>query len=318
MRMTTRLVFSSLGTLTLAWALVPGVTSAQIISDDFETDTSADYTVVNLNDPGPNDGTVTFAFDYIAAGIPLAPRSDAGDKGGLKFTANDTTDDPFDDVWTAFHNTALPANVKLTVDMYIGVTGFSGTTEYAHVGIGGDGTTVNAIFSPISGSGDFIAFNGDGDVTSDYRWSRPDATGDRDTVSGSGETLDPSYWAGGSDASLPLYQEIFPATDFPGSPGNVWATIELTTFEGTTAIAVNGTTIIAGPAVQGGGILAAGLASLGYGDVFSSVAQPAQSQFGIFDNLTVEESFSVIPEPSSLLLLGLGTIGLTTYRRKRS
>lgn len=315
MRMTTRLVFCSLGALAVAWALVPGDATAALIDDDFETDSSADYTVVSLGDAA--DGSTTFAFDYIAAGIPLAPRSTAGDKGGLKFTANDSLG--ADNVFTAFHNTALPANVKLTVDMYMGVTGFSGTTEYGHIGVGGDGTTVNSIFSPIEGSGDFIAIDGDGDVTSDYRWSRPDGSGGRDTVPGSGDSLSPSYWAGGSNNDLQLYQDLFPTgTPAAGSPGNLWTTVEVVTFNGTTSVALDGTTIIAGSAVRNGGILAAGLASLGYGDVFTSVAQPLQAQFGIFDNLTVEESFSVVPEPSSLLLIGLGTIGLCTRRRRRS
>ena len=57
------------------------------INDNFETDTSADYIIANDGSP---DGTQTFAYDYIAAGIPLAPNSAPGDTGGLRLTANDT------------------------------------------------------------------------------------------------------------------------------------------------------------------------------------------------------------------------------------
>ena len=58
-----------------------GAQSTVIISDTFETDTSADYTIV---DDGTPNGTQAFNWDYVAAGIPLAPRSQAGDTGGLR------------------------------------------------------------------------------------------------------------------------------------------------------------------------------------------------------------------------------------------
>jgi hypothetical protein len=51
-------------------------TAQTLITDDFEADSSANYTII---DDGTPDGTQDFAFDYVAAGIPLAPRSTAGD-----------------------------------------------------------------------------------------------------------------------------------------------------------------------------------------------------------------------------------------------
>ena len=45
------------------------LSAALLISDDFEVDSSANYTVV---DDGTPDGTVNFGYDYVAAGIPLA------------------------------------------------------------------------------------------------------------------------------------------------------------------------------------------------------------------------------------------------------
>lgn len=297
----------------LSVVLLSSVASAAIIDDDFEVDSSADYTVVSLGNPA--DGTVSFAFDYVAAGIPLAPRSAAGDKGGLRFTANDTLG--ADEGFTAFHNTAAPANVVVTVDMYLGVTGFSGTTEYGHIGIGGDGATVNTIFSPVSGTGSFMAIDGDGDVTSDYRWARPASGGGLDIVPGSGSSNNSSYLAGGSNNDFQLYQDLFPGgTPTAGSPGNLWTTVEVRTYNGTTRVSLDGTPIILGPAVQGGGALAAGLASIGYADVFTSVAQPAQAQFGIFDNLSVDEA-TFVPEPASLAMVCCGVFALAGGIRRR-
>ena len=150
-------------------ALTASSASAQIITDDFEVDTSANYTIT---DDGTPDGTQAFAFDYIAAGIPLAPRSSPGDTGGLRLTANDTAG--VSDGWTCFHNTAVnSSHYTLTVDVWMNFVVSGVTTEYAHVGVGGDGMTVNSLFLPITGSGSYIAFDGDGGSTlSDYRWFR--------------------------------------------------------------------------------------------------------------------------------------------------
>ena len=81
----------------------------------------------------------------------------------------------------------------------------------------------------------------------------------------------------------------------------------------------NGEKVIQGPSIGDaddtvtGGNAPGGLASFSYADVFSSVASPGDSQFGIFDNFKVE----AVPEPSSVLLLGLGALGLSALRRQR-
>jgi hypothetical protein len=272
--------------------LATSASAGVIITDDFEIDSSANYTVVNDGSP---DGTVDFMFDYVAAGIPLAPNSSPGDTYGVRFTANDTAGAT--DAFTAFHNTLVTGNYMMQVDVYMGVTGTGGTTEYAHVGVGGDGVTFNQVFSPISGSGSFLAFTGDGgSSSSDYRWFNEEIT----TV----PTDDPSYLAGSGQNTAPLYQQIFPATN--GSPTNIWTTVTITVDADTDTItyALDGTDIILGTTA-----FTDGQVSMGYADVFTSIANPFQSQFGIYDNLLV------IPEPASLVMLAFGSAVVLLRRR---
>ena len=57
--------------------------NAQTVIDDFDTNTSANYAVVNTG-----DGAVTFVFDYSTLGIPPAPNTTGGTTLGVKFEAN--------------------------------------------------------------------------------------------------------------------------------------------------------------------------------------------------------------------------------------
>lgn len=282
---------------------------ANLITDDFEVDTSGDYTIVEQGGP---DASAAFAFDYIAAGIPLAPRSEAGDRGGLRMTANDTLGAA--NAITAFHDTQLVgiSRYSLTVDVYMGVTGAAGTTEYAHVGVAGDGVTPNQWFGPAMGSGHFVAFNGDGDSSSDYRHF----------VEGVG-TLgdgDASYLNGTNtvDASGDTYQALFPGTANPGSPTNIWTTLTIEIADGVITYSLDGATGMTA-IIRDTAVAQDGFVSLGYADLFTSIASPFQAQFVIYDNLDVAATRDSVPLPPPLpLVLGAGLAIFGPRRRRRA
>lgn len=279
--------------LAAAGSLAASVASAQsvVIADNFESDTSANYTI---GDDGTIDGVQEFGFDYVAAGIPLAPRSSMGDTGGLRLTVNTTAG--IQDAITCFHNTLVDADsYTLTVDAWMNFSGTAGTTEHAHVGVAGDGVTFNQLFSPISGSGAYIAFDGDGGSGSDYRWFRDSAnTPMGETDSTTLPNSHPSYLGNGSNNSGAFFQALFPAppSTIAGSPGNIWTTVEVAVDNVAGQISFSFDGVLTFQGDFGGRF--DGLVSLGLGDVFSSI--------GIADSFVVYDNLEVVAEDG-----GLGT-----------
>lgn len=283
----------------LAMLSLPVVSSAAIISDDFDVDSSASYTVI---DGGvDHDGIILFAHDYSADGIASAPNS-LGTTSGLKITANDTAGAA--DAVTIFNNTAVTVtNYLLSVDVYMNVGSPTGSTEFGNVGVAGDGASANTIFTPIAGSGHFVSFTGEGGSASDFRHSTPTTL----AIPGGDSTYLNS--TNTTQSSGDTYQTIFSGGDYPGSPGNRWTTLTAEVLNGTITYAFDGTPIIA-TAYEG---TDGNQVSLSYADLFSSLASPAQSQFVIFDNLTVTE---LVPEPTSLVLIGFAATTMLGLRRR--
>ena len=290
-------------------------TSAALIDEDLNSaGDAANFTEVALG----TDHIVDFGFDYGAIVGP-APNTTDASTTGVRIRANRTQG--ASSAATLFHNTPVPANARVTVDLYMGVTGTGGTTEFGSVGLGSTGTTPFTIFLPIAGDGTYFSHTGDGGSASDWRWSRPG--GDDPSASVPVNNSSTTYLLG--DTNAPAYNDCCGLVSdpinggIPGNGGNQWITLTIETLDGTSSIYINGTRVVVGPSVgnaddtNAGGNAPGGLASFSYADVFSSVASPGDSQFGIFDNFRVQ----LIPEPTSMALVGMAVIGLGGFSRKR-
>jgi hypothetical protein len=292
-----------------------------LFSDNFDTDTSAQWTVFNGSDDGTPDRTVQFAFDYsttryVANGltnfIPPAPNSTGGTTRGVKLTVNK------DDNAAAAAISLYPVgmtfsnNYALRADMWINYNGpaFGGTgsTEFGTFGINHVGDKVNwfdadAATQPVSdgvwfavagqaGAGintitDYDAYVGDG--ASSAHWLRTTEGGflDRDGDGNLEIEVNPLQ------ANTYPLKLLFPSPQFetPGAPGKQWVQVEVrqhTNGTGSPVVTwlINGYVI----AEHAQGVAfgqTAGNIMIGTMAPFSAIASPKEDSFLIFDNVRV-------------------------------
>lgn len=304
---------------------------AQVLfSDDFDDGNAAarwSAPIVGLEDPniGP-DSTVEYNFDYSAVlnangpnfglSVPPAPNGDGVSTTGIFMTANNTDQCPADPNCTdgdegeavgIVSNFELPAgsNYSVQADVYAYWNNGGGSTEYTTIGINHDrSNNVPLRFEINGGSGIAWAATGDGDTTSDLV---------RFNSNGYGGVI-------GNDDIFADYQTDFAPGDVPGTsigepvPGGIfgtWVEMEITYIDGISTLTFNGTVIdVVSNPFSGGGIL------LAHADAFNSVNLPIGA-IGGFMNGTIWDNIIVtaIPEPTSILLIALGTIGLAVRRR---
>lgn len=304
---------------------------AAVLSDDFNSDTSANYSIVSSS----ADTAVTFAFDYSTLGIPPAPGTTDASTLGLKLEANVASPSSSEAV-TLHTNEVLTGDYIVRFDAWMNAVGpfpagGGGSTEFLTAGVGGDGTTVNR--GGATGVGGWTAVTGEGGSSRDYRLYKGSGeqfaesgqftAGASSAGGGAHNGSDPHYAAfGGIDvANLPVQgaNNGGPAsqtgTTSVGSFGFEWHTVQLVVdsdggLGGAPSVewSIDGLSIGKLDAGAGTSFSTDGRIALGYMDIFSSVADSASLSFGLIDNL------QVVPEPSTGVC---GLIGLLLVPRRR-
>ena len=294
---------------------------AQLFTDDFNADHSAAWTV---NNPALSDITADIFYDYSAIGVPAAPNG-SGTRG-LKMTANNSGG-----VFSGFSvsptGQSFSGAYRLSFDLwqnYVGPLGVggSGSTQLSTYGIGTSGTTA---FWPGAATKESVGFATtlDGGSASDFR-----------AYSSAAPT---SYAAGNAVYHAPAgainnsaaYYAVFTAQTapgaqtllFPGQTGStdagetsfLWRRVEIEVADGLATWSIDGTalaTVDLSTVTLGGGNIFFGHTDSNAG----SSTDPNDSLLNVtlIDNITVV----AVPEPSSLVLAGLGGLVLLALRRR--
>lgn len=317
-----RHILSGVVTLTLA-SLLSNVAAQELFSDNFDTDTSANWSIYTSQ----ADTAVVFAYDYSADGIPPAPNS-SGTTLGVKFTANMVAGQSSEAAGLNIvpKGQNFTGDYVLKFDLWMNANGpfpngGTGSTEFASAGLGlaGDGALLWHGAAP-AGVG-WFAVSGEGGASQDFRAYVGT------TMQGEG----PVYFAEGSperDNSHPYYATTFPGGQTPpasqtaahpqqtgalnvGTVGFAWRQVEISKVGDEVVWSIDGLPI-AKLTGSGNGISLNGNISVGYFDPFNSVSDNPALSFGLVDNVRVE----FIPEPSTLALGLLGFGAWLLVRRK--
>lgn len=254
---------------------------------------------------GIADYSVDWAFDYSTyfstfngTTIPPAPGTTNATTRGLRLTVNNN-----DAIGATAGVSLYPKNqsfsgsYSLKFDLWInypgGAGGASGSTEHFTCGLNHTGTQVNwAGASPSDGI--FFAMDGEGGTTTDYRAYVGDASGSPALLPFASSGFGASG-ASSADSSDAAWQSLFPspAYESPGAPGKRWVQVELS--QDTNNVVtwrMNGQVIaqrVNTSAFTSGNVM------IGFMDLFSSIASPAEDAFVLFDNVRVEVPASVTP-----------------------
>ncbi len=306
-------VTNSAGSATSRTALLKINTNrhAVVFGDAFETNSSAAWRLFWGSANGLPDYTVDWAYDHslipytfngVTDLIPPAPNSPGPGARAVRLTVNNNDSNAFTAAVnlypTAFQ---MSGDFACKFDMWINYPGSAGginstgSTEHAIFGINHAGVRANWAFASATASdGLWFGVDGEGGTTNDYR-----------AYSGNpaGPSTDLTSSLIASNSAAPLFQSLFPPARFEtaGSPGKGWVEVEIRQQGDVIYWLLNGTLIgqrANTTPFRSGAIM------LGLMDAFSSIANPAQDAFVLFDNLRVEYLDETIRLLSATLLDG--------------
>lgn len=301
----------------LALGQSPARAAEEILFEDrFDTDTSANWTVLNASDNGVPDFTADFGYDYSRDGIPAAPNS-GGTTRGVKLGVNKDDVPAVATVNLYPKGRSFSGNYALRFDLWINYDGGSygeggsGTTEFAIFGLNHLGTRIN--WAPPGGAspsdGLWFAVTGEGGSLRDYRayvggghgpsveWRGFDAGFlDRD------QDGEPEVNVSFDDPDTHPLKRLFPAPDYesPGVPGKHWVRVELAQRNNETTWSINGHVIATRPNTTG---YTSGNILLGLMDILIS-RSPAPN-FVLYDNVQVVRLADVVVGPPQDLRIAL-------------
>ncbi|HQL80318.1 MAG TPA: PA14 domain-containing protein [Verrucomicrobiota bacterium] len=272
-------------------------------SDNFNVDSSANYTVKFGSQKSLLDYTSEFAYNYTANGVPAAPHS-TSDTLGLRLNVNKNNYTNAAGLNLYPNNQSFSGNYALRFDMYL----FNGTlasTEFPMFGLNHSGTKTN--WSRLNNFG-YTNSSYDGlwaTVASDGAEAYRLLTGPATTTG----IIRPTYRA---TAAVSTLAQVFksPPFDVAGSPANedlsgtpVWADVELSQVGTLVTLRINHTTVL-----QYNNTVAetSGNIMLGYNDAYDSVGN---SLGVIYDNVRVVQIYppTIVTQPASTVVPAGGT-----------
>jgi len=297
-----------------------------LFSTDFNTDQTANWTV---NNPGLSDILADFYYDYSAIGVPAAPNG-TGTRG-LKMTANNTGN-VFSGFSVSPNGQSFSGSYQVSFDIWqnyagpLGVGG-NGTTQLSLFGIGTTGTSAAWIGAANWGTGaNGVGFGVtlDGGSASDYR-----AYSSAAPTSYAGGNAVYQAPAGAINNSAAYYGVFTPQSApaaqvglFPGQTGStdvgeasfLWRRVTIDVVGGFATWSIDGLAIakvdLSTVTLGGGNIF------FGHDDTNGTSSTDANDTLlnvTLIDNISV---VSIVPEPSSMALVGLGAVAMLVRRRK--
>ena len=272
-----------------------------LYADSFYTNSSANWKLFWGAANGIPDYTADWAYDYgntpysfngVTGVIPPAPNSPDGSTHGVRFTANNndaTAATAAVNIYPA--GQSFSGDMALKFDVWINYPGnaggvnSTGSTEYAIFGLDHLGTQVNWA-APSASSSDGVWFGMDGEggsTTTDYRAYVGNPSGTQIDLA----AADTSGLVA-SNHSAAIYQNLFPASrcETAGAPGKTWVQAELRQTNNILLWLLDGTLVAQRTNTSS---FTSGDIMIGYMDPFSSIANPTQYAFALFDNVRVED-----------------------------
>jgi hypothetical protein len=320
--------------LALPVALVPLASAAPLFEDNFDTDTSANWTIRTgyFEGSNPEDYSVDWAFDYgqltvltyryagdpepVETPIPPAPNSN-GTTRGIRVNIN-KQDDLAERMAVNLYpkGQSFSGDFVLKFDLFLAHGSYAdtgvGTTEYALAGINHSGEYMNwfvltgtsitdafrnTAIGRDNSDGIYFGLTAEGGAARDFVSIEGGGAGQPPVprlADASGGLIDRN--ANGAidvDDSEAYFHNVFPFPRFeaPGMPGKQWLEVEVAQRGNTVTWKINGHVIaqrVNDTAFTSGNIM------LGYMDPFTSIADPREETYALFDNVRVEPIRTVV------------------------